>query len=93
MNLLKSFGNKLGFVSTNMSIRCTLGPVDPSTFENFSPRRKGNQIPSLVLEEGVVLHLHGRFPKQIFSSLAIRMWIGIMNQEKMPGGKWFSGSE
>jgi hypothetical protein len=59
MNLLKAFGNKPGFVSTDLSICYVLGPVDPSASDKFSPRRKGNQIPSLVLEEGVVLLLHG----------------------------------
>jgi hypothetical protein len=75
MNLLKAFGDKPGFVSADMSIHYALGPVDPSASENFPPRRKGNQIPSLVLEEGVVLLLHGGFPKGISSSLAIRLWI------------------
>jgi hypothetical protein len=75
MNLLKAFGDKPGFVSTNLSIHCALGPVDPSASDKFPPRRKGNQIPSLVLEEGVVLLLHGGFPKGISSSLAIRLWI------------------
>jgi hypothetical protein len=75
MNLLKSFGNKPGFVSTDLSIRYALGPVDPSTSSKFPPRMKGNQIPILVLEEGVVLLLHGGFPKGISSSLAIRLWI------------------
>jgi hypothetical protein len=53
MHLLKSFGKKHGFLFTNMSIHCALGPVDPSTSDKFSSRRKG--IPSLVLEEGIVL--------------------------------------
>jgi hypothetical protein len=75
MNLLKAFGNKPGFVSADLSICCTLGLVDPSAFDKFPPRRKGNQIPSLVLEEGVVLLLHGGFPKGISSSLTIRLWI------------------
>jgi hypothetical protein len=75
MNLLKAFGNKLVFVSANLSIRCALGPVDPSASDKFPPIRKWNQIPSLVLEEGVVLLLHGGFPKGISSSLAIRLWI------------------
>jgi hypothetical protein len=75
MNLLKSFGNKPRFVSANLSICCTLGPVDPSASNKFPPRRKGNQIRSLVLEEGVVLLLHGGFPKGISSSLAIILWI------------------
>jgi hypothetical protein len=69
MHLLKAFDNKPGFVFSNLSIRCALGPVDPSASEKFPPRRKGNQIPSLVLEEGVVLLLHGRFPKGISSNL------------------------
>jgi hypothetical protein len=93
MNLLKAFGNKPGFLSTDLSIHCALGPVDPSLFDKFPPRRKGNQIPSLVLEEGVLLLLHGGFPKGISSRLAIRLWIGRLNQENMPGGQWFSGSE
>ena len=93
MNLLKSFGHKPGFVSTNLSIHYTLGPVDPSASDKFPPRRKGNQIPSLVLKEGVVLLLHGKFPKGISNSLTIRLWIGRLNQENMPGGQWFSGSE
>jgi hypothetical protein len=75
MNLLKAFGNKPGFVSADLSIRCALGPIDPYAYEKFLPRRKGNQIPSLVLKEGVVLLLHGVFPKGISSSLAIRLWI------------------
>jgi hypothetical protein len=75
MNLLKSFGNKPGFVSVDLSIYYALGPIDPYAFDKFPPRRKGNQIPSLVLEEGVVLLLHGGFPKGISSSLAIRLWI------------------
>jgi hypothetical protein len=73
MNLLKAFGDKPRFVSTNMSIRCTLIPIEPSASEKFPPGRKGNQIPSLVLEEGVVLLRHGGFPKGISSSLAIIM--------------------
>jgi hypothetical protein len=72
--LLKAFGNKPGFIYANMSIYCTLGPVDPYASNKFPPRRKGNQIPSLVLKEGVVLLLHGRFPKGISSSLTIRLW-------------------
>jgi hypothetical protein len=75
VHLLKAFGNKPGFVFANLSIHYALGPVDPSTFDKFPPRRKGNQIPSLDLEEGVVLHLHGGFPKGIYSNLAIRLWI------------------
>jgi hypothetical protein len=75
MNLLKAFGNKPAFVSANISICCALGPVDPYTSDKLPPRRKGNQIPSLVLEEGFILLLHGGFPKVISSSLAIRLWI------------------
>jgi hypothetical protein len=75
MNLLKAFGNNPGFVSANMSIYCALGLIDLSASDKFTPRRKGNQIPSLVLEEGVVLLLHGGFPKGISSSLAIILWI------------------
>jgi hypothetical protein len=75
MNLLKAFGNKLGFVSANSSIRCALGPIDPFASDKFPPRRKGNGIPSLVIKEGVVLLLHGGFPKGISNSLAIRLWI------------------
>jgi hypothetical protein len=75
MHLLKAFGNYPGFVFANLSICCTLGPIDPSAPDNFPFRRKGNQIPSLVLEEGVVLLLHGRFPKGISNSIAIRLWI------------------
>jgi hypothetical protein len=75
MNLLKAFGDEPGFVSVDLSICCALGPIDPSSYDKFPPRRKGNQIPSLVLEEGVVLLLHGGFPKGISSSLAIRLWI------------------
>jgi hypothetical protein len=73
MNLLKAFGDKLGFVFVDLSINYTLGPIDPSASDKFPPKRKGNQIPSLVLEQGFVLLLHGRFPKGISSSLAIRM--------------------
>jgi hypothetical protein len=65
MNLLKAFGDKLGFVSADVSIHCTLGPIDPSAYHKFPPRRKGNQVPSPVLKEGVVILLHRRFPKWI----------------------------
>jgi hypothetical protein len=75
MNLLKAFGDKPGFVSVDLSIRCSLGPIDLSTYDKFPLKIKGNQIPSLVLEEGVVLLLHGGFPKGISSSLSIRLWI------------------
>jgi hypothetical protein len=75
MNLLKAFGNKPGFVYANLSIRCALDPIDPSASDKFPPKRKGNQILSLVLEEGVVLLLHGGFPKGISNSLTIRLWI------------------
>jgi hypothetical protein len=75
MHFLKAFGNKIGFVYDNLSICCALGPIDPSASDKFPPRRKGNQMPSLVLEEGVVLLLHGGFPKGIYSSLSIRLWI------------------
>jgi hypothetical protein len=75
MNLLKDFGDKPCFVSANLSILCALGTIDPYTSDKFPPRRKGNKILSLVLEEGVVLLLHGRFPKGISSSLTIRLWI------------------
>jgi hypothetical protein len=75
MHLLKTFGNKPGFISTNIFICCSLGPLDPFASDKFPPRRKGNQIPSLVLEEGVVLLLHGGFPKGISIILAIRLWI------------------
>jgi hypothetical protein len=75
MHMLKAFGNKHGFVSANMSICCTLGPVDPSASDKFPSRMKRNHIPSLVPKEGVVLLLHSRFSKGISSSLAIRLWI------------------
>jgi hypothetical protein len=75
MNLLKAFGDKPGFVSVDLSICCALGPIDPSASNKFPSRRKGNQIPILVLEEGVLLLLHGRFPKGISSNLTIRLWI------------------
>ena len=63
MNPLKAFGDKHGFVSTDLSICCARGPVEPSASDKFPPRRKGNQIPSLVHEEGVILLLYGGFPK------------------------------
>jgi hypothetical protein len=75
IHLLKVFGNKPSFVNASLSIHYALGPVDPSTSDNFSPRKKGNQIPSLVLEEGVVLLLHGRLPKGISNNLTTRLWI------------------
>jgi hypothetical protein len=75
MHLLKAFSDNPGIVSTNMFIHCTLGPIYPSASEKIPSRRKGNQMPSLVLKEGVVLLLHGGFPKGISSSLAIRLWI------------------
>jgi hypothetical protein len=75
MNPLKSFGNKPGIVSTNLSIHCALGLVDPYASDKFPPRRKGNKILGLVLEEGVVLLLDGKFPKGISNSLTIRLWI------------------
>jgi hypothetical protein len=58
MNLLKSFGKNPTFGSTDLSIYYSLIHVDPSASDKFPPKRKGNQIPSLVLEEGVVLLLH-----------------------------------
>jgi hypothetical protein len=75
MHLLKAFGNNPNFIYYNLSIYCALGPVYPSSSDKFPPRRKGNQIPILVLKEGFVLLLHGGFPKGISSSLAIRLWI------------------
>jgi hypothetical protein len=75
MHLMKSFGNNPFFVSTNLSICCALGPVDPYSSDKFPPRRKGNHIPSLVLDEGVVILLHEGFPEGISSSLAIILWI------------------
>jgi hypothetical protein len=75
MKLLKAFGNKPIFLYANISICYALGPVDPYAYDKFPPRRKGNQIPSLVLEEGVLLLLHGGFPKGISNSLTIRLWI------------------
>jgi hypothetical protein len=75
MNLLKAFGDKPGFVYVDLSIHCAFGPVDPSKYDNFPPRRKGNQIPSPVLEGGFVLLLHGGFPKRISSGLAMILWI------------------
>jgi hypothetical protein len=51
MNLLKVFGDKTGFVSADLSIQYSLGPVDPSSSEKFPAIRKGNQIQSLVLED------------------------------------------
>jgi hypothetical protein len=59
MKLLKAFGKNTVFLSDNMSIHHTLGLVDPSASDKFPPKRKGNQIPSLVLEEGVVLLICG----------------------------------
>jgi hypothetical protein len=75
MNLLKAFGDKPGFVFVDLSICCALGLVDPYAFDKFPPRMKENQIPTPVLEEGFVLLLHGRFPKEISNSLTIRLWI------------------
>jgi hypothetical protein len=42
LNLLKVFGDKHGFISTDLSICCALGPVDPFVYDKFSPIRKGN---------------------------------------------------
>jgi hypothetical protein len=75
MNLQKAFGSKPGIVSIDLSIYCVLGPIESSSSDKFPPRRNGKQIPSLVFEEGVVLLLHGEFPKGISRSLAIRLWI------------------
>jgi hypothetical protein len=75
MHLLKTFGYYLGFVYDNMSICCALGPIDPYTPEKFPSRGKEKYIPSLFLEERVVILLHGILPKGISSSLAIRLWI------------------
>jgi hypothetical protein len=75
MHLLKAFDNKPDFVFANLSIHCTLGPIYPSAYDKFPPRRKWNQTASLVLEEVFVLLLHGEFPKGISSSLSIRLWI------------------
>jgi hypothetical protein len=75
MHLLKAFGNKPIFVSTNMAIRCSLGHADPYAYDKFPPIRNGNQILSQFLEEGVVLLLHSGFPKGISSSLSIILWI------------------
>jgi hypothetical protein len=75
MNLLKAFGDKPGFVSIDLFISCALGPIDLYSSDKFPPKRKGNQIPSLVLEEGVVLLLHGGFRKGISNNLSIRQWI------------------
>jgi hypothetical protein len=58
-----------------MSIHYDVGPVYPSAPEKFPSWRKGNQIPILVPEDGVVLLLHGGFPKGISSSFTIRLWI------------------
>jgi hypothetical protein len=66
MNLLKSFGDKPGFMSVDLSIRCALGPINPSAYDKFPPIRKGNQIPSWVLEEGFVLLPAWRIPKRDF---------------------------
>jgi hypothetical protein len=74
MHLLKAFGNNTRFISSNMSI-VTLGPIDPFSPDKFPSRRKENHIPSLVLEEGVVVLLHGGFPKGISNSLIIILWI------------------
>jgi hypothetical protein len=75
INLLKDIGNKPGFVSTDLFICYAPSPVEPSASKIFPPRRNGNQIPSLVLEEGVVLLLYQRFPKGVSNNLAIRLWI------------------
>jgi hypothetical protein len=75
MHLLKAFRDNPSFVCANFSIRCALGLVDPSASDKFPPIRKGNQILGLVLEEGVVLLLHGGFPKGISNNLATRLWI------------------
>jgi hypothetical protein len=75
MHMLKAFGNNLGCISANFSICYALGLADPYSYDKFPSRRKGNQIPSLVLEEGFVLLMHGGFPKGIYRILAIRLWI------------------
>jgi hypothetical protein len=65
---------------SNLSICHALGLVDPFSSDKLPSRRKQNQIPSLVLEEGVVLLLHGCFPKGIPCNLTIGLRVRRMRQ-------------
>jgi hypothetical protein len=66
MHLLKAFDNKPDFVFANLSIHCTLGPIDPSAYEKFPPRRKGNQIRKSGSKGGICTPPTWRIPKRDF---------------------------
>jgi hypothetical protein len=49
-------------MSLNNTFRGKFGLVDPSTLHNVLSMRSGNQVPGLILQQGINFSLHCMFP-------------------------------
>ena len=67
--LVKALSNKSSFILSNKAIRILFDAKNPFVGHYVLPRAQGNKRPSAVLNESIILVLHGLNPLQILESL------------------------
>ena len=82
--LEKAFGNKVSVVFCNGAVGVAFNTKDPFA-TNGCLRCFGNELPSLVLEKGIKLKIHGFAPFQVFESLSMGGWFES-RRERVKGG-------
>ena len=67
--LVKAFRNKPSFIPSNRDIMILFDAKSPFVAHYVLPRALGNERPSVVLNESIMLVLHGLNPLRILESL------------------------
>ena len=67
--LVKAFSNKLSFIPSNTTIRILFDSKNPFVANFLLPWARGNERPSDILDENIILKLHGLNPLRILESL------------------------
>ena len=68
--LVKAFSNKSSFIPSNRAIRILFDAKKPFVAHGVLPRARGNERPSVILDERIILELHGLNPLWILESLS-----------------------
>ena len=66
--LVKAFSNKPSFIPSNRAIEILFDAKNPFVAHYVLHRARGNERPSVVLDESIILVLHGLKPLRILES-------------------------
>ena len=67
--LVKSFNNKASFIPCNIAVKILFDTKNPFVAHYILPWSRGNQSPSIVLDESIIFFLHRLNPLGILESL------------------------